>query len=120
MFVDAGARDRRVTVQTRPAADAADASGAPTEIGEWTDLVTVWAQRVDIGGRERFTAQQMSAPYDERWRIGYRADLDPELVDVRKLRRLVYRSQVRDIVGAELLGRRDGIELLTLTGGTVS
>ena len=122
MFVDAGKRDRRVVVQSRPTADAVDGSGAPTD-GPWTALVTVWAEKVDVfdaSSRERYVSSQTSAPHEERWRVGYRRDLDPELVDVRKLRRLVYKSQVRDIVGVQMLGRREGIEFLTLTGGTVS
>lgn len=119
-FPAAGARDRRVTIQQRPAADAADSSGTPTEVGEWSTLAHVWAEKDEVGGRERFTAQQMTAPYDVRWKIGYRADMDPETVDVAKVRRVLYKSRVYDIVEAQMIGRREGVELLTLTGGTVS
>lgn len=116
MYPQCGKRDRRVTIQQRPAADAVDAAGAPLET--WTTLVEMAAEKMVIGGRERFLADQKSAPYDTRWRLNYRADLDRDLVDVPKLRRLVYKSRVYDIVDAQVIGRNEGIELLTLSGGT--
>ncbi len=121
MFPDAGARDRRITIQQRTTTDQADSSGTPNEVGTWTTLVHAYAQKLVIGGRERFDAEQRSAPYDTRWRIGYRADMDPELVDsVQKLRRIVYKGRIYDIVDAQLIDRRDGVDLLTLSGGTIA
>jgi len=116
-MADAGKRDRYVTVQQRPTTDAVDGSGAPTET--WTTLYGGYFERRPIGGRERFDAHQKSAPYDTRWIGHYRADMDRDLVNVPKLRRLVYKSRVYDIVDAQTTGRNDGIELLTLSGGTV-
>jgi hypothetical protein len=43
----------------------------------------------------------------------YRADMDPDLVDVPKARRLVFGGRVHDIAAAQHLGRREGIELST-------
>lgn len=115
--VEPGARDRLVTIQSRPSADSEVAetvsiSGMPVD--DWATLANVWMERVNLGGRERFAASQMSAPYDTRWRMNYRADMDPELIDVPKLRRLVYQGRTYDITAAEQMGRRDGIELSTL------
>lgn len=118
MFPDAGKRDRFLTVQQRPTTDAVDAAGAPSET--WTTLYQGYFERMPIGGRERFDANQLTAPYDTRWRGHYRADMDRDLVDVPKLRRLVYKSRVYDIVDAQTIGRNEGIELLTLAGGTYS
>jgi len=120
MYTPSGQRDRRVLIQQRTAVDQADESGTPNDVGTWTKLVHAWADKTPLGGRERFDAEQRSAPYDTRWRIGYRADMDPELVDVAKVRRLVYQSRIYDIVDAQLIGRREGVDVMTLAGGTIA
>src|SRR5689334_4713449 len=78
-------RDRSITIQQ--VADAVGASGAPME--GWTDLVTMPASREDISGEERFRSGQESAAVDTIWEINYRLDMDPELLDVPKKRRIV-------------------------------
>ena len=110
--MEAGDRNWMITIQQRPVADVADDSGAPIEA--WTTLVEMPAAKHDVRGMERFSAEQLSASYDTRWVINYRADMDPELVHVEKLRRVKHRSRVYDIVHAEMLGLRQGIELQTL------
>jgi SPP1 family predicted phage head-tail adaptor len=108
-----GLRDRVVTIEYRSTTDQVDAEGAPTET--WTTLVgSMPAAKSDITGWERVRASQTSARYDTRWEINYRLDMDPELVDVAKLRRLVVSGRVHDIVAASEIGRREGIELLTM------
>lgn len=118
--IDPGERDRRVTIQQRPSADAVDGSGTPTEVGEWTELSKAYAAKFDVRGEERMQAQQLAAKYDTRWQIGYRADMDPEQVDVPKLRRLQYQGRTYDIVDAQMIGRRDGIELMTIAASAVA
>ena len=108
--IDPGERDRFVTIQR--VTDGVDSEGAPKET--WATLTPAWAAKMDADGRERFMASQLSASYDTRWQLSYRADMDPELVDVAKVRRLVYQGRVYDIVAASLLGLREGIELYTL------
>lgn len=112
--IDPGERDRLVTIQQR-GADTTDEAGEPVET--WTTLVSAYMRRIDAGGRERFQAAQLSAPYDTRWEMGYRADMDPDLVDVPKRRRLLYKGRFYDIVQAALINRQDGIELSTLASG---
>jgi hypothetical protein len=113
--MQAGERNVIVTLQSRSATDAADASGAPVE-AEWATLVeSMPAGKYDIGGTEQFAAAQLSARYNTRFEINYRPDMDPDLLDVPKLRRVLYRSRVHDIVAASLIGRRDGVELMTLS-----
>jgi head-tail adaptor len=109
-----GLRDRVVTIESRSATDAVDAtSGEPTET--WTTLVAnMPAAKTDVSGWERFRMDQQSARADQRWEMNYRADMDPELVDVPKLRRLVVSGRTLEIVAASEIGRREGIELLTL------
>lgn len=109
-----GSRDKVITIQARPAGVTRDTSGAPID-GPWTThLDTVLAEREDIQGRERLTAQQLTAQYDTRWRIPFVASMDPDALNVPKLRRVVYRGRVLEIVFARTLGRQEGIELLTL------
>lgn len=111
-----GQRDRLVTIQALT--ESTGASRYPVE--SWADLVTVWAHKEDIGARERFIAEQHSAPYDTRWSLPWDARMDPDTVDVRKTRRLIVGSRVHDIVAAKELGRRQGIAVETLAGGLVS
>lgn len=111
--MEPGERDWTVTIEQLTQPDQADDSGAPEE--NWTTLVTMPAAKYDVRGMERFTAQQLSASYDTRWEINYRLDMDPELVtNLPKVRRIVHRGRVHDIVAASMIGRREGVELMTL------
>lgn len=118
--IDPGERDRAVTIQQRPSADATSGdSRFPVET--WTTLAErVYMRKVDGAsgwGGERFQANQLSAPATTLWEMSYRADMDPELVNVAKLRRLTYQGRTYDILEANMIGRREGIELRTLSSG---
>jgi head-tail adaptor len=114
--LDAGERDRAVTVQQLT--DSTGTSGFPVET--WTTLASpVWMRKLDLGIRERFMTAQLAAAVDTQWEMGYRADMDPELVDVTKVRRLVYQGRIHDITSADEIGRREGISLLTIAGAKV-
>lgn len=113
--IDPGERDRRVTIQQRSSADDVGEAGEPVET--WSDLANCFMRRIDIHGTERLQASQLSAPYNTRWEMNYRADMDPDLVDVAQLRRLVYKGRVYDIVHGALINRQDGIELATGSSG---
>lgn len=108
-----GQRQCYVTLMQRPATDTVDESFAPVD-GPFTTLASVWAQKIELGGTERFAAMQLSTKYDTRWKIPYRADMDPELVDVTKLRQVVYGSRTHDIVSATMTERHREIELVTI------
>ena len=112
--MEPGERDCRVTIQQR--AQSTGSSGFPKET--WSTLRTVWMRKLGLKTSERFAASQLSNPSDAQWEMGYSADMDPELVDVTADRRLVYRDRVYDITGADLIGRREGIELQTLINAT--
>ena len=106
--IEPGHLDRRVTIQQ--ATNGVDEAGAPLQV--WTTL----ARSVPMGceairGMERVQAGMAQSAYDARWTMHYRADMDPELVDVPKDRRLVFRGRVHEIVAAQHLGRKAGIEL---------
>lgn len=117
--VGSGRRDRRITIQQRPDADAQAPSQYPVDT--WTDVACVMAAKTEIRGAKRFNdlASQDTAPYDTQWEIPYLACMDPELVAVTKLRRLVVRGRVHDIVAAYEIGRKRAIEVMTIAGGLV-
>lgn len=108
--LESGERDRLVTLQQLT--ESTGTSGFPVE--SWTTLTTWYASKSDVGGREKFGGGQQSAPYTTRWEGNYRADIDPDRVDVPKTRRLVYQGRTYDIVDASMIGRNEGVELLTL------
>jgi SPP1 family predicted phage head-tail adaptor len=111
--LEPGQRDWIITIQRLDAPDAVDDTGAPIE--NWVTLVDQMpAAKYDVRGMERFAAQQLSASYDVKWHINYRTDMDPELIDVAKHRRIVHQNRVYDIVAATMIGRREAVELLTL------
>lgn len=111
----AGERDRLVTIQML--AESKGLSNYPVE--SWQALTTVWASRGDMGGTEQFAENQQSAPYQVVFTIPWMDSMDPDLVNVPKARRLVVKNRVYDIVGAAEVGRRNGIELMTVSGGLV-
>lgn len=109
--LEPGQRDRAVTLQQRAASTGA--SGFPVET--WTTLAApIWMRRLDQRIDERAVAGQLSAKATTIWEMGYRADMDPEVVDVPQTRRLTYQGRIYDIVGASTIGRAEGIELTTI------
>lgn len=113
--MEAGERDRYITIQQLT--ETIGSSGFPVET--WATLVQMFAMKQDLGATERFRLDQLSAKADTRWEINYRADMDPDLVDIPKARRVVYQGRVYDIVAASQIGRLEGVELITLAGSRV-
>jgi head-tail adaptor len=107
----AGQRDQVVTIEQAPL----ETPGGGFPIEDWTTLVSgMPASKTNLSGSEQFRAAQMSAAVDTRWEINYRMDMDPDVIDVPKTRRLVHNGRVHDIVEASQIGRRNAIELVTL------
>lgn len=116
MPLEPGNRDRAVTLQQ--GTEGGGTSGFPRE--SWTLLATpVWMSKRDVRGDERWKTAQIAAKFDSVWQMGYRADMDPELVDVPKLRRLVYQGRAYQIVSATMIGVREGVELTTIASSKV-
>lgn len=106
-----GRRTYPVTIQQ--ATSSVGASRFPVE--SFTTLVELeWMARRSESQSEQLKAQHMTAPITTVWEMGYRADMDPDLLDVPKTRRLVYASRTYDIRSAIVIGERDAIELTTL------
>lgn len=111
MVMEPGKRDRLITIQQ--VTDTTTASGMPGET--WATLVSdMPASKDDLSGRERMLVSQLSAVADVKFGINYRLDMDPEIVDVPKARRVIYRERAYDITYARMVGRRDGLELFAL------
>lgn len=111
--MDAGERDRIITIQT--CTDSEDGSGMPIET--WTTLqgcAQIFASKNEPRGEEKYGPDQLSASSVTRWEMAYRADMDPDLVNVPKVRRVLYQGRVHDIIEASEIGRKEGVELITL------
>jgi hypothetical protein len=108
----AGARSYQVTIEQRPSTDVAGSGGFPGSTG-WTTLGTLFMSKSEVDGDERLNADQLTSREHTRWVSAYRADCDPELVDVPKQRRLVYSGRTYDIVHARQIGLREGLEFIT-------
>lgn len=112
--LSAGKRDRLIKIEKFAAADAGDPnSGEPVET--WTTLERCMpVARIGVSGWERFKENQVTARFDDAWEMNYRADMDPDLIDLPKRRQLVYEGRTLDIVHGQVIGRRAGIVVLTL------
>lgn len=98
----AGRMDRRVTLRKR----SVSRNAYGEQVATFSDLATVWAEKLDIAGREYFSAQQVQASVTTRWRIRWRDD-------VTVLDRISYDGAEHDIKNIAELGRRQGLEILT-------
>lgn len=105
-----GQRFYRVTIETLTAGTTT--SGFPG--GTWDPLRTVWMSKADIRADERFAAGQDSAYYETQWFAEYASDMDPELVDLPKSRRLNTRGRIYNIRAAAVVGHNQGLEITTL------
>lgn len=111
--LEPGARDRIVTIQQRSATDEVGTTGVPIET--WTTLVAQMpAERTDLAGRELYRTGQLLGVVDTQWRTNYRRDLDPELMDVPKVRRILHNGRIYDIVAAEVIDERRGLQFMTM------
>jgi SPP1 family predicted phage head-tail adaptor len=97
----AGRLDRRITLLRRAVA-APDANGSAVQ--SFTDYATVWAEKIDAGGREFFAGNQEQAELAVRFRIRYRSD-------VLATDRITLDGLNHDITHIQELGRREGLML---------
>lgn len=109
--MEPGERDRAVTIQHLT--ETVTPGLKPKEV--WESLASlVWMRKLEAKASERLKSETVAANFDTQWEMGYWPDMDPELVDVAKTRRLLYLGRVHLVVSASLIGRREGIELLTI------
>lgn len=97
-----GQADQRISLQHVTVADPDDNGSAVPTIG--AAYATVWAKRIDAGGREYFQAEQKQAQLDTRFLIRYRADV--VVTD-----RISYDGMSYDITHIERIGRKKELML---------
>ncbi len=99
----AGPLDRRVTLQRFTTI--VDDYGGETQT--WADLATLPAQAIQQSGREFLSADQINAEqrvlFKLRWFEG-----------VSVLDRVLYQERAHNISDVKELGRREGLELMTV------
>ncbi len=114
-----GLRTKLVTIQQ--VTDSKGPSGRPVET--WTVLCQAWMEREDASLRpdmaEHYTTAQQFSRSDVIWRMPYQANMDPEVINVPKRRRLLYGGRVYDIVSATPIGQHAKIELTTMANTAV-
>ncbi|MES3154347.1 phage head closure protein [Sphingomonas faeni] len=104
--LDAGSLDRRITIE-RPDMRA-DALG--TNIPGWVSLARVWAQKVPQRAVEAWKAGSTASTREFMWRIRW----SPQVADIATTDRLVHGDVVYEISGVQEIGRREGIEIITV------
>lgn len=104
-MIPAGILDQRVTLQSKSAIRAANGE----EVASWGDVATVWAQVQQLRGKEFFAGAQMQDEIDVRVRLRYRAG-------VTRDQRLRWNGVSLDIVSVITLGRKEGLELMCISG----
>lgn len=108
--LSSGQRDKLVTIQQLTSS--VGATRFPVET--WTTLGTAYMSRTESSAMERFVSGQQSASQETVWEMDYQADMDPDLLNVPKSRRLIYQGRTYDITAATTIEPKRGIELLTL------
>ncbi|RJP54170.1 MAG: head-tail adaptor protein [Anaerolineaceae bacterium] len=99
----AGALDRRLTIQEKVITQ----SDSGEEQVTWSTIATVWAQKIENRGSERFAAQQYVGHSVRTFKIRYSSTV----AAVTTEHRLVYDGVNYDITDVRELGRREGIEI---------
>lgn len=111
---EAGPFDLRVIVLAKGPGDT-DSSGFP--IDTWVELVANYpARKRVLSTAETWRAGRESAATLCIYEIRYRADMDPDVLDLPASRRIVDRGKTYDVVGAEANGRHDAVVLTCQTG----
>lgn len=101
--VNAGELDRRITI--RRAAITLNEFNEPEET--WSDLLTVWAKKMDASASESYRAREVGSELTARFTVRYStviAGVDPR-------DRLVYGGREYNITGVRDVGRKTWREI---------
>jgi SPP1 family predicted phage head-tail adaptor len=99
----AGPLDRRITLQRM----VVEQSESGQENVTWQDMATVWAQKVENRGAERFAAQQITGRAIRTFRFRWQTDLE----HLNTKDQVVYAETAYDITDVREIGRHEGIEI---------
>lgn len=81
--LNTGKLNRRITIQKKGPSE--DESGYPIPNPPWIDIMTVWASREPLRGREYFAAAAVQAETTVRYKIRYREGIKSymRLIDLK-------------------------------------
>lgn len=100
----AGKLDRRISIQEKVVTQD---TGTGEEIVSWNEIASVWAQKVENVGQERFSSDQFvgktARTFRFRWSNATKA--------VTVTHRIVFDGVEHDIQNMREIGRREGIEV---------
>lgn len=100
----AGRMDRRIEIQGKTITP--DAHGEETE--GWATIATVWAEKRENGGSERFTAQQLIGSQVVTFRFRW----SNAVKVITSEHRILFDGRIYEIEGGPReIGRREGIEV---------
>jgi SPP1 family predicted phage head-tail adaptor len=112
MGLSRGKLDRRIRIER--ATLTTDGSGA--EIPAWSELKTVWAQRLTQRPVEAWRAGGTAATLEAAWIVGW----SPTTASVTSEDRIVADGKTFVILGVTEVGRRDGIQIVGVAGTDVA
>ena len=105
--MDAFKLDRRIRIE-QPTVTRNSLGDA---VATWSTLAEVWAEKVNLTGRELYAAQQVVPEAQLKFRIRWRSDFTPNRDE--KMRLVDLRDEVTyGIQHIAELGRQDGFEIL--------
>ena len=96
-----------------------DDTGGSFPVETWRPQGYEYMARNAERSRERFQNDQLISTGRNVWNVRYRRDLDPDLVDVKKMRRLHWKGKIHDIVDADFRDWEHGIDLETISSGAI-
>jgi SPP1 family predicted phage head-tail adaptor len=99
----AGPLDRRITIQGKVVTH----NEYGEEIVTWSTVATVWAQKIENRGQERFAAQQFVGKSAKTFKIRW----STAVAAVTTEHRVTFDGRQHDIQDVRELGRREGIEI---------
>jgi SPP1 family predicted phage head-tail adaptor len=103
MRIDPGKMDRLITIQQETAdSPPQDATGEPS--ASWTTYAQHWAQKFDVGGKERWLPSGRQAEVNTVFRIYYDSGVTHAM-------RISLDSVTYDIQYINEIGRREGLEI---------
>lgn len=97
----AGKLDRKITIQERTLTQNATGEAETA----WSTFTEAWAQKLDMAGREYFTAQQVNSEITTKFKTRHIDGLNMEM-------RISYDGLIYDIINIAELGRNVGIEIM--------
>lgn len=99
----AGRLDRQITIQRKSLTQ----SDSGEEQTAWADVATVWAEKVENRGPERFTTQQIVGHAIKTFRFRWSTTVD----EITTEHRVLFDGRAYDITDVREIGRREGFEI---------